>query len=229
MAIQYILRGEEQIKKIKKKKNGAIKPNLYLAVGHFWLAGLAGTVLAWPENRKPTSPSPHTINHYRRLISLSAASEIKNNNRFMRATAGSPSKANAIVQSCLVFFFVATPTFGFYNSRIFCFEFIKWYFSLGWMGCLIKLMMIWFCGFRSAYKSSIVPCASWWIVWFRSVNVLGYANLIKGTINKLPRKNALSLCPKTIKNGIFQFLVSIRRPNFVVRKDNFLYGQIIYD
>lgn len=49
----------------------------------------------------------------------------------MRATAGSPSKANAIVQSCLVFFFVATPTFGFYNSRIFCFEFIKWYFSLG--------------------------------------------------------------------------------------------------
>lgn len=96
-------------KKSKKKKNGAIKTNLYLAVGHFWLAGLAGTVLAWPENRKPTSPSPHTINHYRRLISLSAASEIKNSNRFMRATAGSPSKANAIVQSCLVFFLWQPP------------------------------------------------------------------------------------------------------------------------
>lgn len=229
MAIQYILRGEEQIKKIKKKKKRR-NQNEFVSGRRSFLVGWLGRDRFGLARKQKTNFAIAAHNKPLQTINFIIRGEWNQKQQQIYACdrrISIESECNCPILSR--FFFVATPTFGFYNSRIFCFEFIKWYFSLGWMGCLIKLMMIWFCGFRSAYKSSIVPCASWWIVWFRSVNVLGYANLIKGTINKLPRKNALSLCPKTIKNGIFQFLVSIRRPNFVVRKDNFLYGQIIYD
>lgn len=67
-----------------------------------WLGSAASRVEPfWPGQKNKTPQSPHTINHYRRLISLSAASEIKNSNRFMRTTAGSPLKANAIAPSCI--------------------------------------------------------------------------------------------------------------------------------